>query len=117
MPQRNLFPTNLATTNNGVEYDGNALVRSSHPDTSREAAEHISARLSKREAVALEALRRWPGQTAAELEANALAIGLITRDGQIWKRLSGLEAKGKVRRASVRICRANGTRSTVWEAV
>jgi len=92
--------------------DPNTLVRRSHPDTSRDAATAVD--VTRREAVALEALSRWPGRTAREMEANAKIAGLITADGQIWKRLSGLEAKGLAKRDGTRKCLVCGSKTTVW---
>jgi hypothetical protein len=85
--------------------------RPDDPATSREAATDLvtSGRLGEMMAATLEAVRKHPGLTSAELEA---AMGVS--DGRFRKRLCDLERRGKVRRGEVRASRVSGKRCETW---
>ena len=87
------------------------LHRSSHPDTSRKAAEHIVKDLPKLHAYVLGAVLMNPGMTA-----NELAQRYSERDPRrIGRRLIELERSGHVTRGPhEKICRVTGRPATVW---
>lgn len=88
--------------------------RISDPPTSHEAERDITAsgERARMEAQALEAVRRYPGSTANELDA---AYGFT--DGTIRKRLCELRKKGLVRLGDDRKSRITGKKTQTWYAV
>ena len=69
------------------------VARRQDPITSHRAADKATESLSANEDYALQAIYRWPGRTAKELEK-------LARDetGRIHRRIKGLSDKGRVRR-------------------
>ena len=82
-----------------------------HPETSKDAARKLvqSDALGAMMAHALDALRRLPGSTAAELDEDAESHG-----GQIRKRLNDLRRDGLAHTAGTRTCRVTGRRAQLW---
>jgi predicted HTH transcriptional regulator len=80
------------------EYPLFYLVRRNDPITSHKAAETVN--VSECERIALDAIKRFPGKSANELER-------LTGDqrGVIHRRISGLVRKGLVRREYPENCR------------
>lgn len=92
---------------------GGPLARPTDPDTSRAAAGNYlaSGKIGPDRRAALRALHRWPGRTAAELEAE-----LGVRDGKIRKRLAWLADELRAAyRGPKRVCsRTQETVQTWW---
>lgn len=91
------------------------LARSSHPETSRIAAERMidSGRLAGDSADALEMVRENPGLTAYELQS----LDRSGRPDRIRRRLGGLANSGLLRRGEARRCRVSGSRCVTWWVV
>ena len=88
------------------------LFRSSDPDTSREAAEHITKNgdVSKARLEVLEVLKLNPGTTSREL---ALCDSEVQHES-FHNRLPELERLGAAHRGEPRKCRVTGRRVTTW---
>lgn len=89
------------------------LVRSCHPETSREAAQHIQSKLRETQLRALKFVRESPGSTA-----NELAVIANDRDNRkIGRRLPELERMGLIERGDPRPCEVTRRNATVWNPV
>ena len=88
------------------------LVRPSHPETSRAAAESILESLSESEEIALSLVAEFPGRTGYELDKIAVKRG--HKRGRIRKRLGGLASKERLRRGPKRVCGVEGTDCGTW---
>jgi hypothetical protein len=84
------------------------------PETSRRAAENLakSGKHKTQRGATLEAVRRCPGATHAEL-GRFMGVDWLTPA----RRLSELEDAGLVRKGEPRVCRVKGTRCVTWWAV
>ena len=85
------------------------LARTSHPDTSHEAAKEVAGKLGGTSRFAFLWLRRYPGNTASELEYKA-----TISDGRIRKRLNDLRLKGRAYKGEKRKCRVTGRMAYTW---
>lgn len=85
-----------------------ALARSSHPETSKKAAEEVVEVLPAMESIALEAVLSNPGLTAREHDKDR------TGDRVVGKRLSSLREKGLVREGDERVCTVSGFEAVTW---
>lgn len=93
--------------------------RASDPDTSHEAADKLrrSGELGKRQRLVLEAVKRWPGRTSAEL--GKLIAEERQEDVVVWRyragrRLSEVAIGGHIRRSKPRQCAATGNHAATW---
>lgn len=87
-----------------------ALARSSHPETSKKAAEEVVEVLNERESTALAAVMDMQGATARELD-EAFSHGATNAIG---KRLDGLAKKGAIKRGDDRPCKVTGRMAQTW---
>lgn len=89
------------------------MQRSSDPDTSFEASEHLTATGGHQVMMqrAYELLLQNPGRTAKEIEL----VGGFD-DGQIRKRLNDLRRKGKALNGPKRRCSITGRTAQTWKA-
>lgn len=92
--------------------------RATDPDTSHEAADQIrrTGELGRQQLAVLDAVRRWPGRTSAEL--GKLIADDLGQDATRWRytvarRLPEL-APIHVRRMKPRACEATGNPATTW---
>jgi hypothetical protein len=88
------------------------LARKGHPETSRQAAREVFARLPQLYEYVLAVVKLYPRSTASEM---------ADREGQrdvrrIGRRLPELEKLGRVRRCGSRVCTITGKTATTWEA-
>jgi hypothetical protein len=90
--------------------DARILSRRSDPETSKQAAAKVSAKLTTEREYALACVIGNPGWTSAELEAHYRPHP----EGRIRKRLAELERMGLVWRGVNRPCRQNGNSAAVW---
>ena len=93
------------------------LAAKADPITSHKAAERMvdSGALGKQMQTVLNAVRRWPGSTSAEL-AEKIAAGI---DGDKWRfraarRLPDLAKLGRVEQRSRRVCFVTGAECVTW---
>lgn len=88
--------------NNQLTFDFSAAARRNDPITSHRAADTMNQgdTLTEHERFALDAIRTYPGRTAAELESLVQC-----KPGKIWKRISRLVKKGDVARTYTPGCR------------
>jgi len=93
-----------------IDADFKRLRRTTDPDTSADAARHITGRLGDIQRWVLNIVKEWPGCTASEL-ADAKGVGDIR---QINRRLPELEALGRVRRGEARDCQITGRKAATW---
>lgn len=88
------------------------------PDTSRTAAERITATgtLGRQARIVLAAVTRWPGRTSYELSENIIAVWHDKLDRYaVARRLSDLERANLVKKGRPRPCRVNGMHALTWE--
>ena len=95
--------------------------RAADPDTSHQAADKVrrSGELGKQQLAVLEAVKRWPGRTSAEL--GQLIAQQRQEDVTRWRytaarRLPELTPV-HIRRAKPRKCEATGNPATTWYPV
>ena len=93
--------------------------RHSDPDTSHEAGDAVrrSGELGKQQKLVLDAVRRWPGKTSAEL--GKLIAEDRSEDVIVWRyragrRLSEVAVGGHIRRSKPRVCQATGNNAATW---
>ena len=91
-----------------------ARARNSDPSTSHDAATAMerSGIAAAHRQICLEAVRRKPGQTGAEI---ALAVGLERHEPS--RRLPELRDAGLIENREVRFCSVRGRRSMTWYPV
>lgn len=95
--------------------------RATDPNTSHQAADRIrrSGQLGRQQLQVLEAVRRWPGRTSAEL--GQLVAAELGQDPTRWRytvarRLPEL-APVHIRRSKPRSCEVTGNPATTWHPV
>ena len=89
--------------------DPSKLARKGDPDTSHMGAQSFDQERDK--ILALDALARWPGLTARELEEQFRDGGL---DGKIRKRLNDLKQDGVAHKEEKRQCAITGRVAYTW---
>lgn len=108
-PQDSLFAGTDATPGT----DARLLSRRDDPETSKQAAAKVAAKLNTEREYALACVTGNPGWTSSELEAHYKPHP----EGRIRKRLKELERMGLVLKGLDRICRSNGNKAgTYWPA-
>lgn len=85
------------------------LARRKDPETSKQAARHVSKTLGARMEAALALLKSMPGKTACEIEHAALVS-----DGRYRKRLNDLRLRGLARKGRTRKCTITGRNAATW---
>lgn len=95
----------------------NALARTTDPETSHLAAEHVvsSGLHAIQKHQALQAVKNFPGRTSHELAA-AIGGGTETRY-MLARRLADLEHDKKVCKGGTRDCRITGHKASTWYLV
>lgn len=95
--------------------------RRTDPDTSHEAAEAVrrSGQLGQQQLLVVDAVKRFPGRTSAEL--GQLIAGERSEDAIMWRyraarRLPEVAVGGHVQRRAPRVCGATGRPAVTWYA-
>jgi len=93
--------------------------RLSDPDTSHQAAEKVrkSGQLGKQQRLVLDAVKRFPGKTSAEL--GQLIASERSEDAVVWRyraarRCPEVSVTGLIRRRSPRTCEITGHPAMTW---
>lgn len=93
--------------------------RRTDPDTSHAAGDKVrrTGELGKQQRLVLDAVKRWPGRTSAEL--GKLIAEERGEDVIVWRyragrRLSEVAVGGHIRRARPRQCEATGNMAATW---
>lgn len=93
--------------------------RRTDPETSHDAGDKVrrTGELGKQQRMVLEAVKRWPGRTSAEL--GKLIAEDRSEDVIVWRyragrRLSEVAVGGHIRRSKPRLCEATGNHAVTW---
>lgn len=86
------------------------LTRTTHPETSRLAAEEVVGSVALQVFVAVRCVMKSPGSTARELDKEYCPNG----ERQIGKRLDGAARDGLIKRGESRRCKVSGRLAQTW---
>lgn len=109
-PQQTAFD-DLPLFSAAIADEARRTTRRTHPETSLAASANsiASGNRAKHEAAALRLVRKYPGNTAAELDRIA-----GSENREIGKRLGGLANRGLLRRGDRRVCEVRGRKCVTW---